>query len=87
MTIQPGYGKSPALFRANARPRRVRIEAGAQRAVEWELRDAFEPQRLELPTGASGVKVTRVKMTVLSVWPGERFKDMCVSEIFAEGRF
>jgi len=84
VTILPGYGKSPAVFQANARPRRVRIEAGTAPALERELRDAFEPQRLELvaiPPAAS------VKLTVLSVWPGRRFEDLCISEIFTEGRF
>jgi hypothetical protein len=84
LTILPGYGKSPEVFQANARPRRVRIEAGTAPAVERELRDAFESQRLEL---VAGPPTASVRTTVLSVWPGGRFEDMCISEILAEGRF
>ena len=74
--VRAGYQKSKALFAANARPQKIRVEplvpseggavpGGAP--VEITLADALGWQKVELPVPA---RVQGFKLTVLSAYPG-----------------
>jgi len=101
-----GYGKSDVLFRANARPRQVRVWALGVEAVgglcgpdpcapntsplgslDVELRDVNGWQPLSLPehlwTGQN--RGTVIGIEILSVYPGARYMDTCISGVRWEG--
>jgi len=75
--IQPGYDKSEALFRANARPKRVEVLLNGEHRFEAELRDANEEQRIAVAGYDKPVKT--VRLTFKEVYPGTRYEDLCVS--------
>jgi len=91
--LRAGYQKTEVLWRANARPRRVRLEPVLQgetgavavgAPLEVELRDTLGWQEVALPTPP---RVTGVRLTVLSVFPGRKYEDLCISDlrVYVEG--
>lgn len=78
VSIISGFAKTPALFRANARPRQIEITAEPRPPVVLELRDSMKVQRVALPPGAA---VSTVVLKVLSVYPGTRYQDLCISDL------
>jgi hypothetical protein len=91
--VRNGFQKSDKLFRANARPRKVRLEplvqgeTGTQvsgTALETELKDVQGWQEVRLPVPA---KVQGVRLTLLSTFPGTAYDDTCLSDlrVYAEG--
>ena len=107
--IWVGYGKSESLFRANGRPRRVRVwavgvemlldvcgdetcgpdsyeRARSLGSIDVELRDVNGWQPLPVPqhrvTSDSNHEPNMlVGIEILSVYPGARYTDTCVSGI------
>lgn len=107
--IWAGYGKSESLFRANGRPRRVRVwavgleelhdlcgdetcgpvryeRARSLGSIDVELRDVngwqplpFPPHRVTFDDDHS--PVTLFGIEILSVYPGARYSDTCISGI------
>lgn len=91
--LRNGFQKSDKLFRANARPRKVRLEplvqgeTGAQvtgAALEKELKDVQGWQEVRLPVPA---QVHGVRLTLVSTWPGSAYDDTCLSDlrVYVEG--
>ncbi|MBS2026585.1 MAG: hypothetical protein JST54_01670 [Deltaproteobacteria bacterium] len=85
--IRSGYQKSQALFEANARPRKIRLDPlvrteGAVgpggRPVEVELQNVLGWQKVELPVPAS---VEGVRLTVISAYAGTKYDDLCISDV------
>lgn len=76
--IKPGYQKK-GLFKANARPRKVRIELNGEHAFVAEMPDLEE--EMEIPVDDYTKPVRKVRMTFLEVYPGEKYEDMCVSSV------
>lgn len=117
MEIRGGFGKSPELYQANGRPRKVEVlllgqgvsvfgaQYDAWRAIpllgrgEVELKDVDGWQPLTLPAagpppatwkpgGPPGTVANPadqhpayVAIRILSVYPGTRYEDTCISEI------
>jgi hypothetical protein len=83
ISIWPGFRntdkESAGLFQANARPKKVRIELNGEKSYDVELEDRPEYQRLFLPDYAKPVKTLR--LTFLSVYPGDQFEDLCVAGV------
>jgi hypothetical protein len=99
--IWSGYGKSPALHAANARPRKVNVyvlEAQKKEDNEWgyifggltvvakgevELADVNGYQELKLPAFTPNPKAvgTLVALEVVSIYPGKKYQDLCISEL------
>ncbi|HUT99362.1 MAG TPA: hypothetical protein VM054_09845 [bacterium] len=77
VTVLPGYARDPELWGDNARPRRLSLEA-ADRTFEFELKDEPALQRLELE---STVWTDTLRVTILEVYPGERWDDTCIAEV------
>ena len=88
LRIWNGYQKSMHLWTKNAMPSRVRITVfdprGAQVASpERELARQLGPQEVvvELPPGSG---VGSVRLTILSVYEGQKYDDTCVSDILVD---
>jgi hypothetical protein len=101
ISIWTGLGKSPALFAANARPRKVAVWVlAADKALahqfgtgyagirvlargEVELADKNEFQDLSLPKFdlPEGSAATFLVIQILSVYPGKKYADCCISEV------
>ncbi|MBZ4420676.1 discoidin domain-containing protein [Myxococcus sp. RHSTA-1-4] len=80
--VTPGNPKSAKLYKANARPRKARLELklAEGRKLDYEL---DFPR--DFPAGGSlyvhyrrMLPVLSARLTVLSVWPGTRYRDLCL---------
>jgi hypothetical protein len=80
--VTPGNPRSPVLYQANARPRKARLELKLDegRQLDYEL----EFPR-DFPAGGSIYvayhrqwPVQSARLTVLSVWPGKKYRDLCI---------
>ncbi|HLK92722.1 MAG TPA: hypothetical protein VKZ18_22710 [Polyangia bacterium] len=88
LRIWNGYQKSMHLWTKNAMPRRVRVtvlDADEEEvtASETELTRTRGPQEVvvDLPRGRG---LAAVRITILSVYPGLRFDDTCISDILVD---
>lgn len=80
--IYPGYAKDDALFKANARPKKVLIRLNDEEEFTATIPDSKESCRLVVPDYDKPVKV--VRMTFQEVWEGSKHKDLCVSGVALE---
>ena len=78
LSFTNGYTRTPELFRANGRVQQARLETSGGYSKTITLRDTSEPQTIKM----SPSKVSWVRLTVLSVYPGARGSDTCVSEFY-----
>jgi hypothetical protein len=76
LQIWNGHQKED-LFAHNGRVRMLLIDAG-ERTFLVELLDVAGPQVVEL---AEPVRTTTVRLTVDSVYPGERYPELAISEV------
>lgn len=85
-TIWPGYLRSEALLRDNARPSRIRLttDAGDDLRIEipdpppgWPNGPGHRGAKVEL----SGKPVTRVRIVIEAAHPGAKFADTAISEL------
>ena len=81
--VTPGNPKSPRLYQANARPRKARLELKLEenRQLNYEL---DFPRNF--PAGGSiyvayarKLAVQSARLTVVSVWPGKKYRDLCIA--------
>jgi hypothetical protein len=81
--IEPGYQKKTDsgrdLFRANARPRKVRVELNGEHRFDAEIPDREE--EVVIPVRGYGKPVRRVRLTFTEVYPGEFHEDLCVTSV------
>ncbi|WP_163870263.1 NADase-type glycan-binding domain-containing protein [Myxococcus eversor] len=91
--LRNGYQKTDKLYRANARPKAVKLEPLVQgetgprttgTAVEVELKDVLGWQEVPLPVPG---KVQGVRLTLVSTYPGTSYDDTCLSDlrVYVEG--
>lgn len=80
--VTPGNPRSQKLYRANARPRKARLELTV--ADGGRLDYVLDFPR-DFPMGGGiyvdyrrSWSVQSAKLTVLSVWPGSRYRDLCL---------
>lgn len=74
-----GYAKSEGLYQANNRVKRVHLSFDDGTSFEAELNDGqIQPQLIKFPTPK---KTERVRLTILEVYPGTKYRDTCISEI------
>ncbi|WP_157758659.1 NADase-type glycan-binding domain-containing protein [Cystobacter fuscus] len=81
--VTPGNPKSPKLYQANARPRKARLELKLEE--NKQLNYEFEFPR-NFPAGGSiyvayarKLAVLSARLTVVSVWPGKKYRDLCIA--------
>lgn len=80
LKIRNGYQKSPKLFAANARARKVSIKllpGGA--TVERELTDSqgWQEVVVEQPSG----ELSGLELKIVSTFPGKKYADLCISDV------
>lgn len=80
IVVWNGYQKGEQ-FRDNARLSRVRIDVG-DRTFDADLLDILGPQAVDLP---ETVVADRARITIVEVYPGERYDDAAVSRVELRG--
>lgn len=78
MRIWPGYHKSESLFFKNNRPQRIRLRFSDGSTYEAELTDSMTMQTLDF---GGNITTSSITITILSVYPGSAYNDLCISEI------
>lgn len=78
--IANGYQKDERRFRGNGRVRTMRIDFSSGQSQEIQLFDDTGYQQIT-PALDSEQTVTSVKMTILSVYPGDEWEDAALSEV------
>lgn len=84
LILLPGYQESEELFRANARPKRVKVVLNDEQTFTVDVPD----KRAEccIPVRGYAKPVRVAKLIFEEVWPGSKFEDLCVSEVSMEVR-
>lgn len=78
LLIQNGYGKTAKTYRNNGRLKTVGISVDGSAARTVELTDTHDIAPIELPN----VGLYRhVRITILDVYPGEKYSDTCVDYV------
>jgi hypothetical protein len=75
MTFVNGYARTADLFQANGRIKQALIETNSGYSKTITLKDTREEQAIRI----SPHKVSWLRLTILSVYPGTRATDTCVS--------
>lgn len=86
IAILNGLQKNKTLFDANSRVKKIKVYINGKPNCIVELEDkmgiqSFQPIGYE--TGAG--EETFIKFEILEVYPGTKYKDTCISEIFTIG--
>lgn len=76
VVLYPGFFKA-GYFQKNARPRKIKLSIGFKERI-IEIPDKME--RVVVKLGGS-VPLTQMKLTVLEVYRGSRWRDLCISEM------
>ena len=86
--IKPGFQSTEEsrlhLFKANARPKRIRIELNGEHKFDVELLDREE--EVVIPVRGYDKAVEKIRMTFTDIYPGERFEDLCVTGVRLHAR-
>jgi hypothetical protein len=82
LQMWPGFHKSPELFKANARPKRIKVTLNGEHSFVADIPDLMDNCRIPLRGYDKPVKV--IKLAFEDVWPGARFEDLCVTWIGLE---
>ncbi|MBF0106946.1 MAG: discoidin domain-containing protein [Deltaproteobacteria bacterium] len=79
--ITNGYAKNNDVYLKNSRPKKIRLDVDSGQSFEHTLSDTSASQIIILPLAVSS---TSVKLTILSVYPGSKYMDTCISEFTAD---
>ena len=79
INMLPGCQKSEALFKANARPKKILVELNGEHQLTVEVPDLMES--FEFPIKDYAKPVKKIRLTFQEVYPGNRFEDLCVSGV------
>jgi hypothetical protein len=86
--ISNGLVTSEAAWRANNRVKRILVSENGLPVLELTLSDTMDDQTFELPRlfgqRADGHPMD-LSFTILEVYPGERFDDTVITEIWFDG--
>jgi hypothetical protein len=77
--MKPGYQGKEGLFKANARPKKIRVELNGEHRFDAEVADREE--EITIPVVDYAKPVKKIRMTFLEIYPGSRFEDLCVSSV------
>lgn len=77
--IAPGCWRTPELFRANARPRKILVELNGSHRFHTEVPDRMED--FTIPIAGYSKDVSKIRLTFEDVWPGTKYEDLCISSI------
>ncbi|MFP2905860.1 NADase-type glycan-binding domain-containing protein [Pyxidicoccus sp. 3LFB2] len=80
--VTPGNAKSAKLYKANARPRKAKLELklveGRRMAYELDFPRDFPAGGAIYVNYERKFAVHSARLTVLTVWPGSRYPDLCL---------
>lgn len=78
--IKPGFQKDATeLFKANARPKKIRIELNGEHQFDADIPDKEE--EIEIPVTGYKKPVQKIRLTFTEVYPGSKYEDMCVTDV------
>lgn len=78
MKINAGYQKSSTSYYNNSRPKKIKVSFSNGKSLTYTLADAMETQTVDF---GSEIKTKYVKIEILSVYKGNKYKDTLISEI------
>ncbi|HEU5110195.1 MAG TPA: hypothetical protein VFT95_16770 [Micromonosporaceae bacterium] len=82
VTIINGYVRTPVLFKGNERVAKMTIQTDAGKA-QWDLADSDQVQTLDIQPATTN----KVVLIVDAVYDGNKYKDVCITEVnFFEAR-
>ncbi len=76
--MKPGYQKE-GLFKANARPKKIRVELNGEHRFDADIPDVEE--ETAIPVSGYSKPVRKIRMTFTEVYAGSRFDDLCVTGV------
>ena len=79
-----GYCKDKKTWKENSRVKKIRIEHNDKPRCEAILHDSMNVQRISLSTVWLRPGDT-IKVTILAVYPGEKYQDTAISELMPLG--
>ena len=84
--IATGYQASKNLFLQNSRPKRLQLIVDGHPTAVLNLKDEMGLQWFEIPK----LKLERpsthtISLKILEVYPGAKFQDTCISEVYFQG--
>jgi hypothetical protein len=80
--ISPGYykyDKDDTLFKANTRPKSVKVTLNGEHEFIATLKDAMTEHMMVVTGYPKAVKT--VRLTIMDVYPGSKFEDLCISSV------
>ena len=77
--IQPGFGISEDLFKANSRPARLEVVLNGEHRFPITLEDENRQQTILVRGYDKPVK--EIQLIIAEVYPGSRFEDTCISNL------
>lgn len=83
-TLVNGYAKTPNRWRQNSRIRELEISIDGQPRWRVTLHDTPRVQTVRFPSRLN-IHAQEMRFTVLSIYPGSYYNDLCVSEFQLEG--
>ena len=77
--VRGGYAKDEAMFRANARPKRVEFVLNGEHRFTASLPD--EAEAVRVPVSGYDKPVETVRMVIKDVYPGSKWQDCVVTRL------
>ncbi len=79
LRMQPGYGKNDALFKANNRPKMIKVTLNDSYSFKAALKDENALQMIPIPDYSKPVET--IKIELAAVYAGEKYDDTAISDI------
>lgn len=79
LVLKNGYAKNADVFYKNARPRTVEVRTSTGSSYRTQLADTTAWQELSLPNEW----IDWVSITIIDVYPGSKWSDTCITELYA----
>ena len=79
LDIFAGYQKKAAIYRNNGRPRDIQLTVDGK-PYTYTLSDSMSAQSFILPNPSAN-PFMELDLTILSVYPGEKWQDTCICDI------
>jgi hypothetical protein len=81
-----GLQKNRNIYDANSRVKKLKVYVNGKENCIVELEDKMGVQTFQIPGYESGTsEEIFIKFEILEVYPGTKYKDTCISEIFTIG--
>lgn len=84
--IAGGHQGSAGLFKQNARPKLIELHYDGEPRALLHLEDTMGLQQFEIPKlGLERPSRHMITLKILEVYPGTRFEDTCIAEVYFQG--